>query len=54
MDCPACHNGRKDTPDALRVLFMVGCDFTMCDTGEYGVCYEVYDLGGRPGYSIIF
>lgn len=22
--------------------------------GERGVCYEVYQLGGRPGYSIIF
>jgi len=23
-------------------------------SGERGVCYEVYQLGGRPGYSIIF
>jgi hypothetical protein len=22
--------------------------------GEYGVCYEVYHLEGRPGYSFIF
>ena len=22
--------------------------------GERGVCYEVYRLGGRPGYSFIF
>jgi len=26
----------------------------VCDIGERGVCYEVYVLGGRPGYSFIF
>jgi hypothetical protein len=26
----------------------------VCDAGERGVCYEVYTLGGRPGYSFIF
>lgn len=26
----------------------------VCDMGERGVCYEVYDLGGRPGRSFIF
>jgi hypothetical protein len=26
----------------------------VCDRGERGVCYEVYALGGRPGYSFIF
>jgi hypothetical protein len=26
----------------------------VCDAGERGVCYEVYALGGRPGYSFIF
>ena len=26
----------------------------VCDPGERGVCYEVYELGGRPGYSFIF
>lgn len=24
------------------------------DVGTVGVCYEVYDLGGRKGYSFIF
>jgi hypothetical protein len=24
------------------------------DMGERGVCYEVYTLGGRPGYSLLF
>jgi hypothetical protein len=24
------------------------------NVGERGVCYEVYTLGGRPGYSFIF
>jgi hypothetical protein len=26
----------------------------VCDAGECGVCYEVYTLAGRPGYSFIF
>jgi hypothetical protein len=27
---------------------------SVCDVGEPGVCYEVYELDGRPGYSFIF
>jgi hypothetical protein len=26
----------------------------VCDVGERGVCYEVYALAGRPGYSFLF
>jgi hypothetical protein len=26
----------------------------VCDVGEAGVCYEVYTLDNRPGYSFIF
>jgi hypothetical protein len=26
----------------------------ICDIGEVGVCYEVYSLDNRPGYSFIF
>jgi hypothetical protein len=26
----------------------------VCDIGEIGVCYEVYTLDNRPGYSFIF
>jgi hypothetical protein len=26
----------------------------VCDVGEVGVCYEVYTLDSRPGYSFIF
>jgi hypothetical protein len=26
----------------------------VCTAGERGVCYEVYELGGRPGYGILF
>jgi hypothetical protein len=26
----------------------------VCDPGEIGVCYEVYALGGRPGYGFLF
>jgi hypothetical protein len=27
---------------------------TFCSVGEMGVCYEVYTLGNRAGYSFIF
>ncbi len=26
----------------------------VCFLGELGVCYEIYELEGRPGYSFIF
>ena len=26
----------------------------VCDIGEIGVCYEVYNLDNRPGYSFLF
>jgi hypothetical protein len=26
----------------------------VCDVGERGVCFEVYTLGGRPGFSFLF
>ena len=26
----------------------------ICAAGERAVCYEVYQLGGRPGYGFIF
>ena len=26
----------------------------VCRAGEHGVCYEVYELAGRPGYAFIF
>ena len=29
-------------------------DSGVCKAGEYGVCYEVYTLEDRPGYSFIF
>lgn len=27
---------------------------SVCDVGERGVCYELYQLGNRPGYSFLF
>ena len=44
-----------DTP-AIQVgsLAIAACASGVCDVGERGVCYEVYQLGGRPGYSFIF
>jgi hypothetical protein len=29
-------------------------DSAICAVGEMGVCYEVYTIGNRPGYSFIF
>ena len=29
-------------------------DSGICEAGEVGVCYEVYQLGNRSGYSFIF
>lgn len=29
-------------------------DCMKAKAGDVGVCYEVYHLGGRPGYSFIF
>lgn len=29
-------------------------DTGICASGERGVCYEIYRLGGRAGYSFIF
>jgi hypothetical protein len=26
----------------------------VCAAGERGVCYELYQLDGRPGYGILF
>ncbi|HYQ91900.1 MAG TPA: hypothetical protein VES89_07455 [Candidatus Competibacteraceae bacterium] len=26
----------------------------VCDPGERGICYEVYELAGRPGWSFLF
>lgn len=30
------------------------CETAVCFLGELGVCYEIYELEGRPGYSFIF
>ena len=27
---------------------------SICRAGELGVCYELYTIGDRPGYSFIF
>ena len=26
----------------------------VCDPGERGVCYQVYELAGRPGWGLYF
>jgi len=45
MTLPAIHVG---------TIAIAKRDSGVCDAGERGVCYEVYTLGGRPGYSFIF
>jgi hypothetical protein len=44
----------KHPPIEVGSLVIAKRASSVCDTGERGVCYEVYHLGGRPGYSIIF
>lgn len=29
-------------------------DSAICCVGEMGVCYDIYTIGSRPGYSFIF
>jgi hypothetical protein len=29
-------------------------DSAICSVGELGVCYDIYTIGSRPGYSFIF
>jgi len=38
----------------VGVLVRLKCDCLGNAEGTTGVCYEVYELGGRPGYSFIF
>ena len=44
------------TPPPLQVGSLVIAKHAtgVCAAAERGVCYEVYQLGGRPGYSILF
>ena len=46
---------KPDTP-AIQVgtLAIAKRASGVCDAGERGVCYEIYTLGGRPGYAFIF
>ena len=43
----------QDTP-AIQVgsLAIATRASGVCDMGERGVCYELYILGGRPGYGV--
>ena len=38
----------------IGTLAVAKRDSGVCKAGEYGVCYEVYRLEGRPGYAFIF
>jgi hypothetical protein len=42
--------------DTLQIGGLVTAKLTtgVCEKGEKGVCYEVYQIGNRPGYSVIF
>jgi hypothetical protein len=38
----------------VGTLVKANYDTGVCSIGELGVCYEVYQLDGRDGYSFIF
>src|SRR5262245_30870199 len=52
----ATGKGTRMSPPPLQVgsLVFAKRGSGVCAPGERGVCYEVYQLGGRPGYSILF
>ncbi len=41
-------------PIQVGTLVTAKRDSGVCKAGERGVCYEIYTLDGRPGYSFIF
>lgn len=41
-------------PINVGTLAIAKRQMAVCDVGEMGVCYEVYSLENRPGYSFIF
>ena len=49
-----------DDPTAPPPVVEVGTlavavrDTAVCRAGEVGVCYDVYKIGGRPGYAFLF
>ena len=64
MNCVHCgdplpgpwHRSRQDPLPELRVGSLVVAKKAsgVCDPGERGVVYEAYELGKRPGWSVIF
>lgn len=52
---PWCLSQEKPSPE-LRVGSLVVAKKAsgVCDPGERGVVYEQYELGNRPGWSVIF
>jgi hypothetical protein len=44
------------TPPAIQIgsLAIATRASGVCDVGERGVCYEMYELAGRPGCSFLF
>lgn len=45
-----------DQPHPIEVgtLAVARRDTAVCRAGEVGVCYDVYELAGRPGYGFLF
>ena len=41
-------------PISVGTLAVATHDTAVCRAGEVGVCYDVYEIGGRPGYSFLF
>lgn len=42
------------TPVQIGTLVVVKRDSAIRSVGEIGVCYDIYTIGSRPGYSFIF
>lgn len=38
----------------VGTLVVVIQSTAICDVDELGVCYELYELEGQPGYSFVF
>ena len=41
-------------PISVGTLAVATRDTAVCRAGEVGVCYDVYEIGDRPGYSFLF
>jgi hypothetical protein len=48
------YSHRDNLPITVGTLAIAVKPSGVCDIGEVGVCYEVYELNGRLGYRFLF